>query len=44
MATEDASHPNSKFSPEAARRHLVRLIVRQDIDEHEELYEELARE
>ena len=32
------------MSPEEARRYLIRLLGRQDLDEHEEIYEELARE
>lgn len=45
MATKkDAPMAIDDISPEEARRQLVRLIVRQDIDEHDEIYEELARE
>lgn len=44
MATEDTSDSTENLSPEEARRHLIRLITRQDMDEHDEIYEELARE
>lgn len=44
MATEDAPSSADDLSPEEARRQLVRLIVRQDIDRHEDIYEELERE
>lgn len=33
-----------KMSSEEARRYLIRLLGRQDLDEHEEIYEELATE
>lgn len=32
------------MSPEEARRHLICLLRRQDLEEHEEIYDELARE
>jgi hypothetical protein len=32
------------MSPEEARRYLIRFLGRQDLDEHEEIYDELARE
>jgi len=32
------------MSPEEARRYLIRFLGRQDLDEHEEIYEELAYE
>jgi len=45
MATDDESDtPPPDLSPEEARRRLLRLIVRQDIDAHEDVYDELARE
>jgi hypothetical protein len=43
-ADDDAMPPVSDLSPEEARRRLMRLIVRQDIDTHEEIYEALERE
>jgi len=33
-----------EMSPEEARRYLIRFLGQQDLDEHEEIYEELARE
>lgn len=45
MATEREAPPNpDEMSPEEARRYLIRFLGRQDLDEHEEIYEELARE
>ena len=44
MSDDEPETPLSDLSPEEARRRLVRLIVRQDMDEHEEIYEQLARE
>lgn len=44
MATDPGDTPLSELSAEEARRRLVRLMVRQDIDEHEEVYEALERE
>lgn len=32
------------MSTEEARRYLIRFLGRQDLDEHEEIYDELARE
>lgn len=32
------------MSPEEARRYLIRFLGRQDLDEHEEIYEELVNE
>jgi hypothetical protein len=32
------------MTAEEARRYLVRFLGRQDLDEHEDIYEELARE
>lgn len=45
MASED-TNPTSveELTPEEARRRLLRLIARQDMDEHEEIYEALERE
>jgi len=45
MATEGEQPPTpDEMSAEEARRYLIRLLGRQDLDEHEEIYEELARE
>jgi hypothetical protein len=45
MAADDEPASSiSGLSPEEARRRLMRLIVRQDIDAHEEIYEALERE
>jgi len=44
MATDHGDAPLSELSAEEARRRLVRLMVRQDIDEHEDIYEALERE
>jgi hypothetical protein len=45
MASDDESVPPSPdLSPEEARRRLMRLIVRQDIEAHEDIYEALERE
>lgn len=43
MAIDDETAPTD-YSPEEARRQLVRLIVRQDIERHCEVYDELKRE
>lgn len=43
-ADTDAESPAADISPEEARRRLMRLITRQDMDAHSEIYEELARE
>jgi len=32
------------LSPEEARRYLIRLLGKQDLDEHEEIHDELAHE
>jgi death-on-curing protein len=44
--TPDGDQPErpAGLSPEEARRYLVRLLGNQDLDEHEEIYEELAYE
>lgn len=43
--TEDSSEDTlDELSQEEARRMLIQLIVRQDIAEHADIYEELARE
>jgi hypothetical protein len=45
MAADDESQSISEnLSPEEARRRLMRLITRQDMDAHEDIYEELAEE
>ncbi|WP_193588496.1 hypothetical protein [Halalkaliarchaeum desulfuricum] len=45
MATEGERPPiPEEMSAEEARRYLIRFLGRQDLDEHEEIYEELARE
>ena len=33
-----------ELSAEEARRYLIRFLGRQDLDEHEEIYDELATE
>lgn len=33
-----------EMSPEEARQYLIRFLGRQDLDEHEEIYDELATE
>lgn len=33
-----------EMSSEEARQHLIRFLGRQDLDEHEEIYDELATE
>ena len=33
-----------KMSPEEARKYLICFLGRQDLDEHEEIYDELATE
>jgi hypothetical protein len=43
MATDDETSPDA-LAPEEARRQLVRLITRHDIEKHRSLYEELERE
>jgi hypothetical protein len=45
MAAE-SEHPEvpEDMSPEEARRYLIRFLGRQDLDEHNEIYEELAQE
>jgi hypothetical protein len=39
-------HPESldELSAEEARRYLIRFLGRHDLDEHEEIYDELATE
>ncbi|WP_433632751.1 hypothetical protein [Halomicrococcus sp. NG-SE-24] len=44
MATDDSPEAAADLSPEEARQQLIRLITRQDIDEHSEIYDDLARE
>ena len=45
MITEGEQPPiPDEISPEEARRYLIRFLGQQDLDEHEEIYEELARE
>jgi len=45
MAAErDESTALDDLSPEEARRYLIRFLGRQDLDEHEDIYEELAHE
>lgn len=45
MATEDKNLDSlDDLSGSEARRQLMRLIARQDIDEHQEIYEALERE
>ena len=33
-----------EMSPEEARQYLIRFLGRQDLDEHDEIYDELATE
>jgi hypothetical protein len=33
-----------EMSPEEARQYLIRFLGRQDLDEHKEIYDELATE
>jgi hypothetical protein len=42
----DRDHPErlDELSPEEARQYLIRFLGRQDLDEHEEIYDELATE
>ncbi|WP_336001312.1 hypothetical protein [Halorientalis halophila] len=45
MAVDDESRSIPEdLSPEEARRRLMRLITRQDMEAHEDIYEELAEE
>lgn len=45
MATDEPGvDSDATPSQREARRRLVRFLARKDIDDHEELYEELARE
>lgn len=45
MAAErDQSPTPDELSPEEARQYLIRFLGRQDLDEHEEIYDELATE
>jgi len=45
MAAEsDGPSLPDDLSPEEARRYLIRFLGKQDLDEHEEIYEELAYE
>ena len=45
MATEGEQPPiPDEMSAEEARRYLIRFLGQQDLDKHEEIYEELARE
>ena len=45
MATEQEQPPiPEEMTAEEARRYLIRFLGRQDLDEHEDIYEELARE
>jgi hypothetical protein len=45
MAAE-SEHPENpdELSPEEAREYLIRFLGRQDLDEHAEIYDELATE
>jgi hypothetical protein len=42
----DRKHPEQldELSPEEARQYLIRFLGRQDLDEHADIYEELATE
>lgn len=45
MAAEsDQPEIPDQMSSEEARQYLIRFLGRQDLDEHEEIYEELATE
>lgn len=45
MAAEsDQPETPDEPSPEEARQYLVRILGRQDLDGHEEIYDELATE
>jgi len=45
MATEEGDvTPPEELSPREAREELLRLIAEDDIADHEEIYEALARE
>ena len=45
MATgSDQPEIPDEMSPEEARQYLIRFLGRQDLDEHEEIYDELATE
>jgi hypothetical protein len=41
-----SEHPETpdELSPEEARQYLIRFLGRQDLDEHAEIYDELATE
>jgi hypothetical protein len=43
-AGSDRSEIPDEMSPEEARQYLIRFLGRQDLDEHEEIYDELATE
>ncbi|CCQ33427.1 hypothetical protein [Halorhabdus tiamatea] len=45
MAAEsDDSELPKDLSPKEARRYLIRYLGKRDLEEHEEIYEELAHE
>jgi hypothetical protein len=45
MVTEsERPETPDEMSPEEARRYLIRFLGRQDLDEHGDIYEQLARE
>lgn len=43
-AGSDQPEIPEEMSPEEARQYLIRFLGRQDLDEHKEIYEELATE
>lgn len=43
-ADSDQPEIPDQMSSEEARQYLIRFLGRQDLDEHEEIYEELATE
>lgn len=43
-ADDEQSESPTEMSPEEARNYLIRFLGRQDLDEHEEIYDELATE
>ena len=44
--TAESGQPKipEEMSPEEARQYLIRFLGRQDLDEHKEIYDELATE
>jgi hypothetical protein len=44
VAESEQPEVPTEMSAEEARQYLIRFLGRQDIDEHEEIYDELATE